>query len=297
MTVLTRRRFLSITAASAALPAMAATPLTATWRGNAMGAKVSMKLAGLSQEAAAPIFHAVEAELSRLEGIFSLYRTESQLSQLNREGILHVPAPELLQVLSLSDRLNTASNGAFDPTIQTLWMATARGETGKDLDAARKLVGWQEVQFDTSAARLSKPGQALTLNGIAQGYITDRIAALLKRHQLQNVLLDMGEVAALGQSNTGVWSVGIAAPDGAIVKRLQMQDRALATSAPMGTPLGSAGHILSPQGQGTQRALVSVSADQAAVADGLSTTLCLLDEEAGASLVASFPNAKVEVSV
>lgn len=297
MTVFTRRRFLSISAASAAMPALAATTPVATWRGRAMGAVVSMKLAGLSSEAAAPVFQAVEKELSRLENIFSLYRTQSQINRLNREGTLEAPAPELLQVLSLSDRLHAASNGAFDPTVQVLWMALAQGQTGSDLDRARSLVGWQGIHFDTTAVRLRESGQALTLNGIAQGFITDRIAALLKAEGLRDVLLDMGEIAALGHAADGAWKVGIASPEGTVVQRLQMKDRALATSAPMGTPLSGAGHILGPMGQKPKHELISVSASQAAVADGLSTALCLMETDAGQRLVSKFPDARIEVAI
>ena len=260
-----------------------------------MGAKVSMKLAGLSSEAAAPVFSAVEMELTRLENIFSLYRTESQISVLNRKGVLEAPAPELLQVLALSDRLNAESDGLFDPTIQTLWMALAQGQTGAELDKAWALVGWQGVQFDTVSVRLRESGQALTLNGIAQGFITDRIAALLKSHGLLDVLLDMGEIAAQGQPDAArSWEIGVAKPDGSVVKRLSLRDRALATSAPMGTPLGTAGHIINPLGHPASHQLMSVSASQAAIADGLSTALCLMDSGAGQELVKRFPGARIE---
>lgn len=296
MTVFTRRRFLSISAAMTAMPALAAPAPVATWRGRAMGSFVSMKLAGFGDADAAPVFSAVEQELSRLENIFSLYRTESQISRLNRDGVLEAPAPELLQVLALSDRLHDASDGLFDPTIQTLWMALAQGQTGVELEQARALVGWQGVRYDTGSVQLGTPGQALTLNGIAQGFITDRISDLLKSQGLQDVLLDMGEIAAKGKPDAGrAWKVGVAMPDGTVVKRLKVQDRALATSAPMGTPLGEAGHILNPQGARAQNQLASVSAPQAVIADGVSTTLCLMTGEAGERLIKQFPGTKIEV--
>jgi len=296
MTIFTRRRFLSISAAMTAMPALAAAAPVATWRGRALGGLVSMKLAGLGATDAAPIFNAVEQELSRLENIFSLYRTESQISRLNREGVLKAPAPELLQVLAMSDRLNEASNGLFDPTIQTLWMALAQGKTGAELESARALVGWQGVRFDTQAVHLREPGQAVTLNGVAQGFVTDRIAALLKAQGLRDVLLDMGEVAALGQADRGrAWKVGVADPDGTLVKRMTLQDRALATSAPKGTALGDGGHILNPKGAAVPQQLVSVSAPQAMMADGLSTALCLMSADDGQRLVSRFPGASIEV--
>jgi hypothetical protein len=46
-------------------------------------------------------------------------------------------------------------------------------------------------------------GTELTLNGVAQGYITDRIAELLARRGYRNVLVDLGEVRALGSRDDG----------------------------------------------------------------------------------------------
>ena len=300
MSAMNRRRFLSIVAASAALPAMAATPSVAHWNGRAMGAKVSMKLAGLDDATAAPIFAAVEQELMRLEGIFSLYRTDSEVTRLNLDGVLRAPAPELLQVLSLCDRLNRASNGAFDPTIQPLWLAVAQGSDATNIEQARKLVGWKALHFDASDVRFDKAGCGLTLNGVAQGFVTDKISALLKTHGLRDVLVDMGEIAALGRDVDGSeWTVGVAGVDGVVVHRLHLSDRALATSAPLGTRIGvggDKGHIFSASKNATLRNVVSVSAPSAALADGLSTTLCLLSEEEAMSVMSHFPTAKIEYS-
>uniref|UniRef100_UPI00356190D8 FAD:protein FMN transferase n=1 Tax=Shimia sp. TaxID=1954381 RepID=UPI00356190D8 len=225
MTSLSRRRFLSIAAASSALPAaaIAAQGPVAAWRGRAMGAQVSMKIAGLTQADAAPVFVAVERELLRLEKIFSLYRTESEISRLNRDGVLARPSHELLELLSLSDRLHRASGGAFDPSIQPLWLAMAAGAGAEEIETARRAVGWQGLGFDAAEVRFERAGQGLTLNGIAQGYVTDRIVALLKARGLGDILVDMGEIAALGHGPDGDdWRVGVAADDGTLVRRLRM---------------------------------------------------------------------------
>lgn len=300
MSDLNRRRFLSIVAASVALPAMAATPSVAQWRGRAMGAKVSMKIAGIDDTTAAPIFAAVEQELMRLEGIFSLYRTDSEITRLNLDGVLRAPAPELLQVLSLCDRLYRASNGAFDPTIQPLWLAVAQGSDTAAIEQARNLVGWKTLHFDASEVRFDGAGRGLTLNGVAQGFVTDKISALLKTHGLTDVLVDMGEVAALGHDVDGSeWSVGVADVGGAVVHRLHLSDRALATSAPLGTRIGmdgDKGHIFTATQDTATRNVMSVSAPSAALADGLSTTLCLLSEEDAKSVMQQFPTAQIEYS-
>lgn len=300
-----RRRFLTVSAAAlgcSGLPAAASAPV-ARWRGRAMGAQTGMVLVGLDDMQARRAFHAVEQELARLERIFSLYVTDSQLLQLNTTGILKAPAPELLEVLSLSDALNVVTGGAFDPSLQPLWLlrarvaAQGRTATRAELAAARALVGWGRVRFDTDAIQL-EPGMGLTLNGIAQGYVTDRIAALLRGRGLHDVLVDMGEIAALGRRADGAdWTAGIARPDGQVVNRVALRDRALATSAPEGTLLRAGqGHIFDPRAPSgaPKHGLVAVSADRAAVADGLSTALCLLSKKEADRTLLAFSGARLE---
>lgn len=290
MTSLTRRRFLAISAGASALalvsgpvPAFATgeTPLT-SWQGMALGARARITLAHPESER---IMAMVRAELQRLEGIFSLYRSDSALSRLNRDGRLGAPAPELLDCLSIAGALNHATGGAFDPTVQPLWVAHAKAHAAghapvpEALEAARALTGWSAVRLDTSEIVLLRKSAALTLNGIAQGYIADRIAALLKAEGLSDVMIDTGELRALGSNPDGSdWDVTLANGRG----HTTLRDMALATSAPLGTafdPAGTVGHILDPR-TGRPAASgwsqVSVSASSAAVADGLSTAFCLM---------------------
>ncbi|WP_170411856.1 FAD:protein FMN transferase [Ruegeria atlantica] len=297
MTLLSRRRFLTISAASAACPAIAAPVTPARWRGSALGAPASMHLVGLSDAQARPIFAAVEAEVTRLEDIFSLYRPNSQLSRLNRDGSLTHPAPELLNLLSLCSVLHENSDGAFDPTIQSLWIALA---TSGDVAAARKTVGWTRVSVGRDIIRLPYPGQsALTLNGIAQGAITDRIADLLKSQGLTDVLVDMGEIAALGRRyDKQDWQVGLVGPKRRLIKRIALRDRAVATSDNADLMLTDRyGHILSPKGQSPEHRVLSVSAKTAALADGLSTALCALPKGDMTTVLNRFPDARLEMSL
>ncbi|MGB5871454.1 MAG: FAD:protein FMN transferase, partial [Albidovulum sp.] len=89
---MSRRRFLAMTATFAALPTLASATLpVAEWRGTALGAGASLQLVGLDREEARDTFAAVEAELMRLESIFSLYKASSDLSRLNHGGRLAAP--------------------------------------------------------------------------------------------------------------------------------------------------------------------------------------------------------------
>ena len=53
----------------------------------------------------------------------------------------------------------------------------------------------------------------LTLNGIAQGFASDRVLATLRGHGIEHALINIGEHAPLGESAAGdPWTVGIQHP-------------------------------------------------------------------------------------
>jgi len=284
-----RRRFLALSAAFLAAPAGAAAE-PEVWIGRALGAAARITLLGADPAAARRLFHRVEAEVARIEGHFSLHR-DSALTRLNRDGRLAWPAPGITGLFALAGRVHAATGGVFDPSIQPLWLATA---TGGDIAAARRLVGWHRVRRDPAEIALD-PGMALTFNGIAQGHAADRVAALMRAEGFGNVLIDMGEVMALGQRDGRPWLAAIAAPDGTDRARTALSDRALATSSPMGTRIGDgSGHILHPAGLPPRWSTVSVSALDAATADALSTAFCLMDRAAIDAALAAFPGAALE---
>lgn len=294
---LSRRRFMTISAGlalGASVPSAVATSMATgattpptVWRGIALGADAKLVLTGLPKPEGARLIALARAEINRLETIFSLYRTDSVLSELNRTGSLKNPPPELLNLLSIASAAHTATGGLFDPTIQPLWQTYAEYQ-GKPPEAAVKAamrsVGWQQVKFDGQGVFFQKSGMALTLNGIAQGFISDAIAKLLKAEGLQNAIVSLGEISALGHTSTGdTWQVGLATHGDEIAEEtIPLTDQSVATSAPTGTTFdGEISHILNPKtGRPATSAWqrLSVIHTSAAMADGLSTGMVLMGE-------------------
>ena len=238
MTALNRRRFLTIAAGLAALGPVTARAELHEWRGIALGARARILI---DHPQAARLSAAAAAEIARLKGVFSLYRPDSALARLNRDGRLDNPPFELLDCLSLCGRVHQASGGRFDPTIQPLWQAHAeawaqgRAPDPARLAQARARTGWAAVSVQTGAIRLARPGMALTLNGVAQGVIADRVADLLRAEGLADVLVDTGEIAARGHTPDGQgWPVTLTGG-----QRLTLSGRAVATSAPRGRRLAA----------------------------------------------------------
>ncbi|MCV2873482.1 FAD:protein FMN transferase [Defluviimonas sp. WL0050] len=285
-----RRRFLSLTACALAMPARAAT--LSEWQGTGFGAALMLRLVGADPLHARRTFRRVEAEIEWIEAQFSLYR-DSALTRLNRDGRLAWPSSDFHALLDLCARVHGATSGAFDPTVQPLWLAEARGG---DLSVARDTIGWTRVKIAPEEVRLSH-GQALTFNGIAQGWAADRIAALLRADGYGDALIDMGEIQALGNGpNRSGWTAAIASHAGKTLREVRLTNRALATSSPRGTLIGSGqSHILGPSGQPPLWSTISVSAPEAAVADALSTAFCLMDRSAMEAALTEFPGARIEI--
>lgn len=297
----TRRRFLTIAAAATAcagLPAGAA-PLT-RWQGIALGAPASIHLAHPDADR---LIRMALAEIARLEAVFSLHRPDSALARLNATGRLEAPPFELLECLSLCSAVHTASGGAFDPTVQPLWRlhaethAIGRAPTDAEIAATLPLIGWDGVEAEASAITFARPGMALTLNGVAQGVIADRVADLLAAEGLTDILVNTGEFRALGGHPDGSpWPLRL---DDAAATQVPLRDRALASSGPLGTTFdteGRVGHILDPR-TGRPAAprwrLISVTAPRAGLADALSTAACLLEASDIATLFDNFPDSRL----
>lgn len=294
LTSISRRRLITVAAAAAGcacLPGVARVegPRTVTWNGIALGAPAKLILQCFDEQQGRQAIAACLSEIARLEAIFSLHRSDSALVRLNESGRLDDAPIDLRKLLSEALALAARTDGAFDPTIQPLWQYMSQGgpDDPKESDRVRRLVGWRNVHIDGGTVRLSKPGMALSLNGIAQGYITDKVGELLRQFEFQHVLVDMGEQLALGPKWDGTaWSIGVSDParPGALIETFSLCEGAVSTSSNFGSAADCdrVPHIIDPRtGEPANHwASVTVVADRATESDGLSTALCVLPSDA-----------------
>lgn len=203
------------------------------------GTTLSLQAAHADDALLASALDAAVAALQRIESQMTLFRDDSALSRLNRDGRLAAPPAELRELLALARGIARQSDGAFDPTVQPLWRAFAGAQaqrrlpTPTEVTAARELVDWRGLLLDADGVRLARPGMGATLNGIAQGYAADRVRAVLLKHGVHHALVDAGEYAMAGHDPAGArWTLGIADPHdaGRLVARLFADGRCVATS-------------------------------------------------------------------
>ena len=291
----TRRRAIGLIALGGGLTLAAlgsdarSTVAPVRWRGAALGARAGLTVFHPDPVAAEKLIAIARAELARLERIFSLYRADSALTRLNRDGVLAGPPLDLVELLARAQLWGARTGGAFDVTVQPLWRlyrdhfaqpgADPAGPDGAAIARARALIDYGAMEVAAGRIRLARPGMAVTLNGIAQGDISDRVADRLKAAGAAHVLVDLGEIVAIGGHPGGrPWRVGLAQGG-----EIDLADRAVATSAANGFSFDQQGrlsHILDPRTGRPARGLraASVVARRAADADALSTAL-LVDKD------------------
>jgi thiamine biosynthesis lipoprotein len=203
------------------------------------------------------------------------------------------------------------TGGGFDPTVQPLWNLYASHFSRADADpvgpepariaASLSHVGWKKVAFDESRVALA-PGTAVTLNGIAQGYITDRVCDLLRREGVGHTMVDMGELRALDTRPDGsLWQIGLENGKREANHTVEIASRAVATSAAAGTAFDTSGkfaHHFDPR-TGAARPIwssVSVIAQTATMADGLSTAFSMLPADSIQRIASHLDAVEVYVS-
>jgi len=177
-----------------------------------------------------------------IEASMSLYDPSSLISRLNRNETDSVDR-YIADCIRMSEEVSRQTDGLFDITIKPLTSAygfTGEGATQQpNIDSLLQFVGYEKIRVENDRLVKEHPGVQLDLNGIAQGYTVDVVAAHFDRLGLKNYIVEMGgEIFSRGQNvRNKAWSVGIDRPvDGNMVQggdmllALSLSERGLATS-------------------------------------------------------------------
>lgn len=284
-----------------------------TWTGILFGTEVSIQFAEEDRKRAESLSGSIGQRVRDLEQVFSLYDASSALRRLNQQGRLANPPGELLDALLLAQEVHSATDGVFDPTVQPLWElysayfqenpGSVDGPSEAAISEAADRIGFERVKISPEEIAFEKSGMAITLNGMAQGYLTDRLAEFLHSEGVAHALVNLGEYRALGTQPDGTaWQVGIRSPNpGAeLLDVVPLEDASLATSGGYGyrfDPSGRFHHLMDPQGRPFQDAqrVISVEAPAAALADALATAGAIMDWETFAPLANRWQNVRFRI--
>ncbi len=267
----------------------------------AMGTFVTVTVddvdAARARRAIAGAFEAMDRSIAPLDR----HDRRSPLARLNATGHLDAPPADLVAVLARARRLHDETGGAFDPTVAPLVDLFARRvgvehhlPTPTELDAALRRTGMDRVRTVRGALRLERPGMALTLDGIAKGYVVDRMAEALERAGARRWLVDAGGDIRVAGAGRAPWRIAVQDPDhrGRYPDVIALAEGAVATSGSYEVFYDDARlyhHIVDPRTGRSPRDLVgaSVCADTAMDADGLATAVMVLGADDGLALAES----------
>jgi FAD:protein FMN transferase len=273
-----------------------------------LGTLVTITSVHASEPGARAIVDAGFAEIDRLEAVLSRHAPRTAMSILNRDGRLDDPPPELLEVLGRAATIHELSGGAFDPSVLpllTLYERLHERDQGvpadAEIDRARARIGFDGVQLRPHEIRFTRPGMALTLDGIAKGFVVDRAVQVIAAAGAERVMVDAGGDIGSGGAAVGddPWTIAIEDPHqpGRSVGRVRLAGQAVATSGDYMqafTQDRRHHHILDPRtGRSPEHtSSVTVTAATAMDADALSTALLVLGPEEGLALLERVPGAE-----
>ncbi|MEP3475148.1 MAG: FAD:protein FMN transferase [Hyphomicrobiales bacterium] len=265
-----------------------------SWQGIVLGSDVSIVLTTEKTVHAKKTIRKMLMEVKRLEGYFSLYQSNSLINQLNKNGIYKSPPKEFKELITEAVKYSKLSDGAFDPTIQPLFMAYKNLNNVKlsedsiphpSVKEAINLINWKNIEIANNHIAFKVPQMAITLNGIAQGYITDKAVEILKANGFKNTLVNFGEYVGSGsknpqQNNEHGWNIqlGKTNTNETAPEIWNLKNNALAASSHNGYQFkGLTGlhHMLDPRTGSNQPAWreIYVLAETATKADAASTAL------------------------
>jgi len=247
-------------------------------------------------------------EMDRVVDLLNRYDSSSALSFLNTEGAIEGPPPELAAVMQQAQYFHGASDGAFDSTVQPLVDLFRNGvmsgagalatPSESEILQALSLVDGGRVQVGPKSIRLPTPGMGVTLDGIAKGFVVDRMAMVLAKEGLEDFLINAGgDIRSAGVREDGqAWRVGVQDPkkQGDLPDIIGLSNGAVATSGSYEIYFDKEQihhHIVSARtGSSPQTSQsVSVLAPTTLAADALATSVFVMEPERGVEFIESFP--------
>lgn len=241
-------------------------------------------------------------EIERCEALFSVYKTDSEISRINRlkkkNKALKI-SEETFSIIKSSKEYCEKTGGAFDITVKPLvdlWgfheARSAKREvripSDDSIREALNRVGSRHIVLDELKRTIAfdVDGMEIDLGGVAKGYAADRATGVLKSCGIKNAIVNAGgDMYCLGRkSKKHLWKAGVRHPrkKDEIFFELHIENKGIVTSGDYERYFDVDGrrysHIIDPKtGYPVEEKVVSatVIADDAETADMLATALCV----------------------
>ena len=219
------------------------------------------------------------AQLDLLEQDLSRFVVNSDISRINqlKPGESTVVGVESMECLVICQRLQSETNGAFNPTVGKV-IDRWKNETESVININEN-IGNLILDSKSYTVTLIDNPISIDLGGIGKGYALDKLKVTFQEWGIETILINSGRSTFLAveapKDETG-WPLTISHPsDKSELKRISLNKSAIA-----GSGIEKGNHIVSPSNyQPVQNRLGAWSvAKTGAEADALSTSFMIMSE-------------------
>ena len=279
-------------------------------QGNIFGTYYNIRYEGTED-----LHNAIKQRLQEFDNSLSMFNPNSVISKINRNE--SVATDSLFErMYHEAHTISQQSNGAFDITVRPLVNAWGFGTKNQEpktktqeinIDSIKAFVGYEKVRLEDH--HLQKTDERITLDAsaIAKGYACDVVADLLRKHECDNLLVDIGgEVVLRGINEKGKpWRVGISKPkidatgmENGLQEIIESSNLCMATSGNYLQYYFVDGerrsHTIDPRtGYPVEHSLLSatVTASSCMRADALATACMVLGKKEALNMIECIPDA------
>ncbi|MFH1727297.1 MAG: FAD:protein FMN transferase [Pseudomonadota bacterium] len=267
----------------------------------------------LSEKQLKEVFKDCELEAKRINDVFSVYKKDSQVSQVNKNaGLKPVKVKkEIIDIIKTANSVSKKTNGAFDITflpVGKLWdfmMENPKLPQEASIKNKLRLINYNKIIIDeeNKTVFLKDEGMSFGFGGIVKGYSLKQISEILKKNGINNAIVDGGgDLFILGKKPNDNWAIGVKDPrnKNALVYRLKVnKDLACVTSGDYERFFiyedQRYHHIIDPKTgyPANKTRSVTLLAKDPSIADAYATAIFILGKDLGLKLANETPEIEV----
>ncbi len=163
----------------------------------------------------------IDSVLRVIDQSMSLYDANSIICQFNSPNVSEVTMDEhMAKVVHASWKTYQDTRGYFDITVYPLVKIWGFGVDGvksvpsqEAIDSVRQIIGMKKLEVKGNRLAKRAHNVSIDLNGIAQGYSVDVLAAHLTSRGIKDFLVELGgEIRSLGSKTDGPFVVELYRP-------------------------------------------------------------------------------------
>ncbi|MBT5231690.1 MAG: FAD:protein FMN transferase, partial [Methylococcales bacterium] len=190
------------------------------------GTVVDITLGQVTQQQAHHVMQQIQQRLQYYHDAWHAWQP-SQLTDLNRAiatGKSRTVAPELIELLQISQAISKQSGHLFNPAIGKLirlwgfqrhddapWQPPSSAQLQPYLIAPPLM---HELHIEQDQVSASNPNIQLDLGAIAKGYVIDKIIKMIQQQDINHAIVNAGgDLKTIGDNQGKPWKIGIQHPN------------------------------------------------------------------------------------